>query len=120
MPGTDDGTTIWMLSLRDECEMFRGSREADLGWCAPVYGTLVPTSTVRTRRSATAPFDFVTVIVEAEKSRPVAEISGASATREQSASRSNVAGRADRVHFARQSGQPDGDTRDVSIGTRCR
>ena len=38
----------------DECEVFHGSAESDLGWCAPVYGPVVPTTTVRMRRSASA------------------------------------------------------------------
>ena len=44
---------------------FTGPANRDLGWCAPVYGPVVPTTTVRMRRSASAPFDLVTVIVEA-------------------------------------------------------
>ena len=60
-----DGTTAWILALSDECEVFHGSREQELGWCAPVYGSLVPASAVRMRRTASAPFEFVTVIVEA-------------------------------------------------------
>ena len=60
-----DGTTMWILTLGDECEVFHGSAESGLGWCAPVYGPIVPTSTVRIRRSSGAPFDLVTVIVEA-------------------------------------------------------
>ncbi len=106
--------TIWILSLRDECELFHGSGEEALGWCAPVYGLLVPTSAIRTRRRATAPFAFVTVIVEAqEEPRPWQRSSCASATEgADRISRSNVAGRVERVHFARQSGQSDGDRRD--------
>jgi hypothetical protein len=68
-----DGATAWILALRGECEVFRGSREQELGWCAPVYGLLVPTSTVRMRRTAKAPFEFVTVIVEAAE-EPAAEV----------------------------------------------
>jgi hypothetical protein len=60
-----DGTTLWILSLDDESEVFRGSTDPYLGWCAPVYGPVLPTSTVRIRRSADAPFDIVTVIVDA-------------------------------------------------------
>jgi hypothetical protein len=67
-----DGTTMWVLTLGDECEVFHGSPESDLGWCAPVYGPVVPTSTVRMRRSSSAPFDLVTVIVEASE-EPVVE-----------------------------------------------
>ena len=63
----DDGMTMWILSLRDECELFHGSGEEALGWCAPVYGLLVPTSTIRMRRARDRTVDFVTVIVEAQE-----------------------------------------------------
>ncbi len=108
----DDGMTIWILSLRDECELFHGSGEEALGWCAPVYGPLVPTSAIRTRRVATAPFDFVTVIVEAQEEPTLEEISCASANEGAIRFSLEVAGRVENVHFARQSGQSDGGTRD--------
>ena len=68
-PGTvcarhPDGTKVWMLSLHEACDVVHGSAESDLGWCAPVYGMLVPTTTVRMSRRASAPFSLVTVIVE--------------------------------------------------------
>ena len=108
----DDGLTIWILSLRDECELFHGSGEEALGWCAPVYGPLVPTSAIRTRRVATAPFDFVTVIVEAQDEPTVEEISGAPAPEGAIRFSLDVAGRVEHVHFARRSGRSDGDPRD--------
>jgi hypothetical protein len=104
--------TIWILSLRDECELFHGSGEEALGWCAPVYGLLVPTSAIRTRRVATAPFDFVTVIVEAQEEPSLRELSCAPATERAILFTLEVAGRVERVHVACQSGQPDGGRRD--------
>ena len=60
-----DGIVVWLLSLHDDWETFRGCGDTQLGWCAPVYGTLVPTTTVRAQRTAEAPCEMVTVIVEA-------------------------------------------------------
>ena len=56
---------VWLLSLHDDWEMFHGCGDTHLGWCAPVYGTLVPTTTVRAQRTAQAPCEMVTVIAEA-------------------------------------------------------
>jgi hypothetical protein len=69
-----EGATMWILALRDECELFHGSRESDLGWCAPVYGPVLPTSAVRMRRGARAPFDLVTIVVESREEPTVERI----------------------------------------------
>lgn len=42
-----DGTVAWLLHDAGTTEIVRGDHEAGIGWYAPVYGTLVPTSTVR-------------------------------------------------------------------------
>jgi hypothetical protein len=64
------------------------------------------------RRVATAPFDVVTVIVEAPEEPTLVDRSGASATEGAIRFSLDVAGRVERLHFARQSGRPDGGTRD--------
>ena len=108
----DDGVTLWILSLRDECELFHGSGEEDLGWYAPLYGPLVPTSVVRIRRAATAPFDFVTVIVETQAEPTLEEISGAAAIEGAIRFSLDVAGGVETVVCARQPRQPGDGTSD--------
>ena len=66
----EDGTLVWFVSPENDCEVLRGSDTEDLGWCAPVYGSIVPTSTIRIVTRATAPFSIVTVIVESS-TRPL-------------------------------------------------
>jgi len=65
------GATAWILGLHAECEVFHGSPEQELGWCAPVYGPLVAASAVRMRRTASAPFALVTVIVDSAEAPAV-------------------------------------------------
>ena len=60
----EDGGTIWMFAPGNDCEVLHGSEREDLGWCAPIYGSLLPTSTIRVARRATAPFTIVTILVE--------------------------------------------------------
>jgi hypothetical protein len=60
-----DGTTAWILSPYDSHEIHRGTTNGSgLGWCAPLYGPLIPTTTIRVTRDASAPFALVTVVVE--------------------------------------------------------
>jgi hypothetical protein len=60
-----DGTTVWIASLADGCEIVRGTPGGSgLGWCAPLYGGVVPTSAVRFSRSGDRMLDVVTVIVD--------------------------------------------------------
>jgi len=63
-----DGRRVWMLSCGGAMEVFRGRDGGqDLGWCAPAYGPLVPTTTVRLRRRAQAPFVLVTIVIDARE-----------------------------------------------------
>jgi heparinase II/III-like protein len=55
-----DGETAWMLCAGGDLSHSRGSGTQGEGWCAPVYGQLVPTSTIRLAASAHAPFTLVT------------------------------------------------------------
>ncbi|MGH9348986.1 MAG: heparinase II/III domain-containing protein [Vicinamibacterales bacterium] len=57
-----DGCTAWIVHDGDESFLLHGDDESGLGWCAPVYGTLVPTWTVRVSRAGIAPFAIVTWI----------------------------------------------------------
>jgi hypothetical protein len=57
-----DGTTLWLLHDRGDAALYRGDERSGLGWCAPVYGTLVPTWSVRVTYEATAPFSILTWI----------------------------------------------------------
>ncbi|HET7219797.1 MAG TPA: alginate lyase family protein [Vicinamibacterales bacterium] len=61
----DEGDAVWVLSPgAGTVELFRGAEDRMLGWCAPVYGPLVPTAAVRRTIEAPAPFWAVTAIVE--------------------------------------------------------
>ena len=66
----DDGAgdPVWIASLHGEFEIVRG-RETDgepgLGWVAPAYGHVVPSTTLRLVRRGAAPFTLVTVLIEA-------------------------------------------------------
>jgi hypothetical protein len=55
---------LWILALDDDADIVRGEPGSELGWCAPVYGGVVATSTVRITRRAVAPFRIVTVILD--------------------------------------------------------
>ncbi len=66
----DDGAgdPVWMRSLDGELEIVRGSEtggEPGLGWVAPAYGHVVPSTTLRLVRRGAAPFTLVTVLLEA-------------------------------------------------------
>jgi hypothetical protein len=56
------GDTAWMLCAGGDVSHSRGSGTQSEGWCAPVYGQLVPTSTIRLATDAHAPFALVTWI----------------------------------------------------------
>jgi Heparinase II/III-like protein/Heparinase II/III N-terminus len=61
--GDDQG--IWLLSPDDDFDVLEGTTDGSgLGWCAPIYGPLVPTTTVRASRVARVPFAMVTVVVD--------------------------------------------------------
>ena len=57
-----------MTSLDGEFEIVRGGEtggEPGLGWVAPAYGHVVPSTTLRLVRRGAAPFTLVTVLIEA-------------------------------------------------------
>jgi hypothetical protein len=69
------GHGAWLLHETDkECrrgvqvdrrvELFHGDRDSGLGWYAPVYGTLVPSSTARVTVDGDAPIHMVTWVAE--------------------------------------------------------
>jgi hypothetical protein len=61
------GARVWFLTVNARFQVFRGATDAEaLGWCAPVYGPLVPTTTLRLERPAGWPSPLVTLIVESE------------------------------------------------------
>ena len=60
----EDGTIVKLMTPGHDCEVVHGSEREDLGWCAPIYGSILPTSTIRIARRDTTPFTIVTVIVE--------------------------------------------------------
>jgi Heparinase II/III-like protein/Heparinase II/III N-terminus len=53
----EDGTTVWLLSPADAQELLPAQ-------CAPVYGPLVPTTTVRATREGALPLTLITVVIE--------------------------------------------------------
>jgi Heparinase II/III-like protein/Heparinase II/III N-terminus len=59
-----DGGTVWILLLDVAPEIVRGAGNSELGWCAPAYGPVIPTATIRATRRAELPFEMVTVIVD--------------------------------------------------------
>ena len=66
-PGTlhlthTDGTTLWLLHDPGGLELLRGDERTGLGWCAPVYGTLIPTWSARMTYDAVTPFTILTWI----------------------------------------------------------
>ena len=46
----EDGTIVWLITPGHDCEVVHGSEREDLGWCAPIYGSILPTSTIRIAR----------------------------------------------------------------------
>ena len=61
------GDPVWIGSLQGEIEIVRGGEgdAGDLGWVAPAYGQLVPTTTLRLTHRGAAPLAVVTVVIEA-------------------------------------------------------
>jgi hypothetical protein len=57
-----DGRVFWMGAPGAVCRVFRADRETGLGFCSPVYGRIVPCTTIRFSREAAVPFSIVTVI----------------------------------------------------------
>ena len=63
-----DGAAVWMLCEGGEVTVVRGEDGGD-GWCAPVYGQLVPASTACVNATGEAPFVLVTWIGNAREFR---------------------------------------------------
>jgi heparinase II/III-like protein len=61
------GDPVWIASPQGALDIVRGDAGApsDLGWIAPAYGQLVPTTTLRLAHRGDSPFAIVTVVVEA-------------------------------------------------------
>ena len=67
------GDPVWIATLDGAFEIVRGGEdggEPGLGWIAPAYGRVVPSTALRLVRRAAAPFAMVTVFIEA-KEQPV-------------------------------------------------
>jgi hypothetical protein len=62
--GGPGGRPVWLLTLGAACDVVSRSSTPGLGWCAPVYGQVIPATAVRATRRAEAPFCIVTAIVE--------------------------------------------------------
>jgi hypothetical protein len=60
-----DGLWASFASTGGQRREFRGDAEG-LGWCAPVYGQLVPATTVRISETAETPMSLITVITAGE------------------------------------------------------
>ena len=56
-----DGEPVWMLCAGGDVTLVRGDDQGT-GWCAPVYGQLLPTSTVRVSADTNTPIVLVTWI----------------------------------------------------------
>ena len=59
-----DGLRTWLLHDADEVLLAHGDDESGLGFCAPVYGVLVPTWTVRATHRGPMPFTLLAWIAE--------------------------------------------------------
>ena len=60
-----DGAVVSIAALAGSCELFRGDTDSTtLGWCAPVYGTVVPASTIRFTTTGQDVLDAVTVVLD--------------------------------------------------------
>ncbi len=61
------GDPVWIASPHGDITIVRGgdTGEPDLGWIAPAYGAVVPSTTVRIVRRAYAPFAIATLFVHA-------------------------------------------------------
>ncbi len=57
-----DQGAAWLLLDGGSVALMMGDEQTGLGWCAPVYGTLVPTWTARIRRDGVLPRTMVTWI----------------------------------------------------------
>jgi len=64
------GTTVWIVHDGASSQLLRGDEATGLGWCAPNYGTLMPTWTARVSQSAVAPFSLVTFISTSPAAAP--------------------------------------------------
>ncbi len=61
--GLPDGAAAWLLTTAACDEVLRGDRATGLGWHAPVYGPLRPTTTLRAVESSMLPRALLTVIL---------------------------------------------------------
>jgi hypothetical protein len=69
-----DGAVAWLAHDGGETTVFRADEDAGLGWFAPVYGTLVPTSTARIAIAGDAPLTLLTWIGrDRDRHAPVVE-----------------------------------------------
>jgi hypothetical protein len=59
-----EGPGAWIVHDAEDTTLWRGDDSTGLGWCAPVYGTLVPTWTARVSREAVAPLSIATWIAD--------------------------------------------------------
>ena len=57
-----EGDVVWLLHDAAATWLVHGDEDSGLGWCAPAYGTLVPTWTAGITHSGIAPFAMVTWI----------------------------------------------------------
>jgi hypothetical protein len=55
-----DGDEAWLVFDAGNAALLHGDEQSTLGWCAPVYGTLVPTWTARISRNDRLPFSMLT------------------------------------------------------------
>jgi hypothetical protein len=59
-----DGDIAWLLHDGQPAEIFQGDSESGLGWCAPVYGSLVPSFSARVAVAGDTPLRMMTWIGE--------------------------------------------------------
>ena len=65
-----EGSEAWLLFDSGNLSLVHGDDESGLGWYAPVYGTLLPTWSVRATRELRLPFSMISWIGAATASIP--------------------------------------------------
>lgn len=65
-----DAHIAWLLTEARAVQLARGDDSSGLGWCAPAYGTLIPTWSAEVRQEALAPFALVTWIGTVDGDEP--------------------------------------------------
>jgi hypothetical protein len=70
---TARGDRVDLFVPEGALQHFRGDEVANLGWCAPVYGPIVETSTLRVARAGSAPL-WITAVFGLTRDNPITRV----------------------------------------------